>query len=248
MIECHPIPPLRIYGYNPGDNRPVETILAETQSCVAMCDGLATNITNGERLLDIFGQFCRDRKMDFIVGFTGDPQSLDEACIARVRQWTRRISIGNTKSGEFGGDGHGQRGVEIAAEYEAAAKRLQFEWVCPWTPFSMLQDFASGGLLRSHFVANQTLCISFTAQLLAAKLCGLHAMPHLDLTSLAGLVLGQSFGITPNKWREYIEPLNVISGAGGQAGLDVGSARALKRFGYKGLLISMPFVLPEGIR
>ena len=247
MIACHYMPPaMRIYGYNPGDNRPVEIILAECERCMSVCDGLAINITNGERLLEHFGPYCRDHRMDFIVGFTGDPRALDEARIGRIQQWTRRISIGNTKSGEFGGKGFGPQGVEIAGQYEAQAKRLGFEWVCPWTPYTMLADFADGQRLRNHFAKERTLCISFTSQLLAAKLCGISNMPHIDLTSIAKLELEIAFGATPQKWRDFIEPLNVISGAGGQAGLDCGSAKALKRLGYKGLLISMPFVLPEG--
>jgi len=188
-----------------------------------------------------WSQLCLGHTSDLLLMASIDPLRPDRDYIKMVMENTRRLVLGNRRGGEFTAD------KTDAEAYLALAAEMGFEWVCPWTPYSLLDHMrANDWALRDLLVASETLCISFTAYVIAGWLYGNPGIPHQadNATSLAGVDLRARFGLTEDRLRDYIAPLSILSGAGGQVGIDNGVVGLMNGLGFDGIMAAVPFTLP----
>ena len=192
-----------------------------------------------------FSSLCQAAGLEFILGFTDSPQTPDVGRLERAKAIASRLAIGSTRYHEWvGGSGR-------AKVYLEMAERFGYEWVCPVTHRTILQDLRRGGALRR--VLGDTLCFCLCGYVLAGYLFGDPRIPHQGFvpntsppekwTTLTGRNLHEEFGLTVESLSEYLEPMNVLSGAGLQGGLSAGSRVYARRLGFKGLLVGLPFDL-----
>ena len=157
--------------------------------------------------------------------------------LERAKRIGRRIAVGNTVLHEWTG-GHAE-----AAKFFQYARDHEFEWACTLTHYSLLMDMKNGGRLRRMFAEHGTLVFCLCGQVLIGYCYGEERMPGLNATSLTNRNLHNDYGLTAKSLREYCEPLNIYSGAGGPPGLTLGTRGYAKEMGFKGVICWCPFDL-----
>ncbi len=198
-------------------------------------DGLVVIAPDISEKHAMLGQWCRESHLELILCYRDDPSDPDEERLQRALSITNKLGIGTTAMHEWlGGPGK-------ARAYKQMADHYGFEWVCTITHKNVLWDLKHGGRLRR--VLGNTLCLCLCGYVLAGYLFDEPRMPHLSVTTLAGRNLHAEFGVTIENLTEYLTPMNILSGAGFQEGLNIGSRVYAKKLGFKGLVIGMPFDL-----
>lgn len=212
----------------------------DVATAIRGADGFIMNTVRHPIHCDAFARLCSDYTSDLILMAPIDLSCPDRDHIRTMLAHTRRLSLGNNHPGsEF------TAGVVEAAAYLELADEMGFEWVCPWTPYSLLTHMGSDDFaLRDLLATSKTMCISFTAYVIAGWLYGNPGIPHQDLTSLAGVDLRARFGLTESRLRGFVAPLSILSGAGGQAGIDNGVIGLMDGLGFDGIMAVVPFLLP----
>lgn len=180
---------------------------------------------------------AREAGLDIVWGYNENPEHIKMWRFDQVIKKTRRIALCSVGIHEWIGT------REIAEKYLKAAKEHDFEWICVVTHRTILEDLRDGGRLRDFFLENNTFCICLCGYVLAGYLFDDERMPHMLATSLKHRNLHKEFGVTVENLTEYLEPLNIISGAGTQEGLNMGSRVYVKRLGFKGIVCGTPFDL-----
>jgi len=130
-----------------------------------------------------------------------------------------------------------------AQKYKELADKYEYEWVCP-LDYGVLRTCASDDHCYDSLIneLKDTFCISCMSYLLAAVLYkpGILAKSHPGYESN---LLKDNPGLTLKKLRDFVTPLNIISGVGFQKGLDLGVRDCLRETGFNGFLVGIPFDL-----
>jgi len=224
----------QIYGHLPADR------FHRRQFDWAELECLKVQRADGVLLLDPkigdkhvqLGQWCRQAGLSLVLGFTDSATQPDEGRLERAMAITRRLAIGNTKRHEWR-DKPGRM-----HDYLDMASRRGFEWICTITQNSLLRDSKRGGVLRE--LLESTLCLCLCGHAVAGHLFKMASMPDRHVVNEGRKGVG---GVSIESLREYLQPLTILSGTGGQRGLHLGSRIFAKKLGFKGLIVSIPFNL-----
>ncbi|HUV97422.1 MAG TPA: hypothetical protein VMV98_08115 [Acidobacteriaceae bacterium] len=253
--------PEQIYGFVTGcwhKHNPVEQVVdGYIESIVREgVDGIyLTTLTFGDDV-QLLARRVAEVGKELIIGFQVQ-YPMNKADITRIGEamrWTRRLALGNVLDGEFcslGGPRRGMVSNEISSKLLASrcytyledAERYGYQWVCCLTHRCLLVDMNGGQRARAVLAKSGTLVTPLCAYIIAGYLHGDSRVPDQGVTSTAGLNLHRRFGVTGDAMRDYCKPLNIISGAGGQIGLDAGTRRYMRGLGFKGLVAGLPFTL-----
>ncbi len=222
------------------ENRVEFCLTKEMVTSMRSVDAIVLCAVNQPSLRDDWAQLCLGHTSDLLLLASIDPLRPDREQINGMMKHTRRLVLGNRKGGEFTAE------KADAENYLALADEMGFDWVCPWTPYSLLDHVgACDWKMRDLLVESKTLCISFTAYVIAGWLYDKPGIPHQidNQTSLAGVDLRARFGLTADRLRDYIAPLTILSGAGGQVGIDNDVVGLMEGLGFDGIMAAMPFSL-----
>jgi len=162
--------------------------------------------------------------------------------IDQFRPFTTRIAISNTPLIEFVGGRH------RAKRFYKMAKDVGCEWVSYVTHLTLCVDYRRSWGLRNFFAENNIFCICGCGYVLAGYLYDDFLVPDLWPTSLRYRNLYEEFGLTIERFSEYIKPVNIISGAGGAKGLATGTWVYLRRLNFKGYMCANRIIEPEPVR
>lgn len=207
-------------------------------------DCLISDHANGLLLLDPIldgkhvemGDWCRQAGLDLIIGFTDNPLQPNLERLEKALTITKKLAIGNTHLNEWVG-----RRNDVTT-FKRMGDRYGFEWVSLLTHHSLLVNLRKGESFRRAM--GETLCMCLCAYVIAGYLYDEPRIPHMGReTTLGGKNLHKEFGVTIENLRALVEPMNMLSGAGWQPGLDVGSRVYAQELGFKGMVIGMPFKL-----
>jgi hypothetical protein len=221
----------QLYGYASGNVNYENLNCLKTQNI----DGFFLIAPNIDEKHVKLSEWCNENNLDLILGFTDSSANPDEERLERALAVTKKLAIGTTSQQEWVGS-HRE-----ARAYRRMGDKYGFEWVCSITHRNVLWDLKRGSRVRDTL--GDTLCTCLCGYVLAGYLFDEPRMPHMNVTSLAGRNLHAKFGVTIENLTKYLSPMNILSGAGFQAGLDVGSRVYAKELGFKGLVIGAPFDL-----
>jgi len=186
----------------------------------------------------------KDHGLDIIIGFhVYNPKERKHAkhmCFAReVSKITKKIALASHGILEWIGR------KDQAATFKRMADDNGFEWVCTATHKTLCIDYSGGWGLRDYLSENNIFCICLCGYVLAGYLYDDLTVPHLWDTSLRYRNLHEEFGLEIRRFSEYLEPMNIFSGAGGPPGLYAGTQEYCKRLNFKGMCTSLPFDIHE---
>lgn len=205
-------------------------------------------------------------KKNLIIGYqiNWPMREPDMTLLGESLKWSRRIALGNVIDGEFCSLVFIRRGTmdprrssitmaDRCQSYLRIAQRYGFEWVSCLTHRCLLVDMLGGEHAREVLLNSQTLTIPLCAYIIAGYLHGDPRVPDQGhyigtgmlrpITSLTNRNLHQQYGVTGDKLRAYCGPMNILSGGGGQGGLDAGTRLYMRQLGFNGLVIGLPFTL-----
>jgi hypothetical protein len=153
-----------------------------------------------------------------------------------------RVSFGYATSYEVN---QPEKPVELFTRLKVVEQaRKWFKYYCPINTLTLVHDFKGDWALRNEIVRTQTPCFCFGGYQLAAYVFSIqNSLPFMDRSFLTGLRLHADFGLTVERLREYLQPMQMIAGAGGQMGLDTGMRWCLAELGFGGVMVSPPFNL-----
>ena len=129
------------------------------------------------------------------------------------------------------------------------------KWWVPVTPLWMLEDMnrPNGRQYRDLIREHNLPVVCFCGQILCGYLFGDWRIPDQGyhpgggrITELSGQNLRKLYGLTLDRLRAYLNGMHVVTGVGGQTGLDAGMAWYAKQCGYKGVLSYLPFEFTWG--
>jgi len=195
-----------------------------------------------------FIKFCEELKengLEVILGFLISPEQEGKykkqlAFIKEATKVTKKLALAT----------HGNilewiGGREKAENFKKIADENGFEWVCTVTHKILCVDYKEDWGLRHFLVENNIFCICLCGYVLAGYLYDDLTIPHLWDTTLRYRNLHKEFGLEIERFSEYLEPLNIFSGAGGPSGLYAGSQIYCERLNFKGMCTSLPFDIKE---
>jgi len=183
----------------------------------------------------------RSANMDFILGMSEDPRHPNVDRIARAKRITNILAIGTNHRCEWGMTQWNKSLSSMANMHLNMADKFSYVWVCCLTYESILLDMRQGGKLQRAL--GQTLCTCLAGYILAAYLYADNRIPYNPKTCLLGQNLHARYGLTIEGLRDYLAPMNVLSGGARQRGLNVGTYVYAQKLGFKGLVIKVPFDL-----
>jgi len=190
--------------------------------------------------------FLKERKIDIIIGFKATSHkkykedfSHAEKFIEEIKKITNKISLGNTRLIEWVGN------LGTTKRYHEFAKKMDIEWICSFIHRALSLDCRNKWLVRNYLAEHNIPIFCYCGYILAGYLWDDHLIPSLWYTSLRYKNLYKEFNLTVEKLSNYLEPLNIVSGAGGQIGIVAGSLPYLKRLNFKGFISSVPFTIKE---
>ena len=191
--------------------------------------------------------FLKERQTDIIMGIQvthhrkrKENFSHAEKFIEEIKKITNKVCLGNTRLTEWVGNGG------TARRYNELAKKTGVEWMCPFTHKSLCCDYRAKRGASTYLGEHNIPILCYCGYVLAGYLWDDYLIPSLWGTTLRYRNLYEQFGLTVEGFSKFLEPLNIISGVGGQPGIIAGSLPYLKRLNFKGILCSIPFNL-EGL-
>lgn len=211
----------------------IENLLAQRAGGICIVDSTIREVTAQ------FAELCKRAGLDVILAFGMNARKPDTNLLGRAMAISSKLAIGNTRLGEWVGRGGAAR------EYLNLADKFGYEWVCPVTHKAILKDMRDGGALRARL--GDTMCMCFCGHILGGYIFADSQIPSQSCTTLAGRNLYEEFGLTAQSLTDYLNPMNVLSGAGSQGGLNGGSRLYAALLGFKGLVIGMPFDLTDSL-
>jgi len=188
-------------------------------------------------------EYCKrikDRGLDLIlsVNYNVDDPNQNTDLLKQSKQITPKLAMVNHfRTMEFTGNS------KLAERYYKFACEQGIEWVCFPTHGTLCRDMSRKWRLRNFLVQNNILSICACGYILGGYLYDDFTIPDQCLTSLKSKNLNKLFGLTIEKFQEYLRPLNILSGVGGSRGLAAGSYVYNKRLGFKGMIGYMPYNL-----
>ena len=195
---------------------------------------------------------CLAHRIGFVLGITLNPTTeIGKRKLNDAMAITEDIALG-TRCGEWSGS------AASARQFVFYEEQFGYRWWVPITVGMLVEDLANRGGAVMEAIS-QRPCLSLCAYVVSGYLFRDPYVPHqgerslklqkeghpAKYTKLSGVNLNRHFGLTISKWRNYISKYNILTGAGGQLGLDVGVASYAEALGFKGLVIGMPFDLRE---
>jgi len=203
---------------------------------------------NPDQWVQFVADLCQSYGLRFILGITLNPTTeIGKRKLNDAMAITEDIALG-TRCGEWSGS------AASARQFVFYEEQFGYRWWVPITVGMLVEDLANRGSAVMEAIG-QRPCLSLCAYVVSGYLFRDPHVPHqgertLQLqkeghprkyTKLSGVDLNKQFGLTISRWREYISKYNILSGAGGQMGLDVGTESYAEALGFKGLVIGMPF-------
>ena len=202
--------------------------------------GLCIDVSKQEVLAEPIKDICKavnDAGLELIIMRRYQPS--DDVDFDEYLGLTNKLCLGNDRHSEWNGD------AALAQEYMDDASTKGYEWICPLIHPCIVWDMAAKGELRAAL--GKTQCFCFTGYILAAYLFADPRLPSHNDYVLTDMNVHEKYGLTIESLREYLEPMNVWTGAGFQAGLDAGSHIYAERLGFKGVFVGCPFSIPENV-
>jgi len=198
---------------------------------------------------------CQAHGLQLILGLTANPAvDKDEWKLRAGIRITKDIAMG-TRRGEWSGTRN------TAIQHICYEESFGFRWHCPMIVGSLIDDFGKrNGAILDRIGQRPVMCLC--AYVVSGYLFRDLNVPHQGFRSdklqkdghrkkysqLSDRNLNDIFGVTITKWKQYIEPRNVWTGAGGQEGLEAGTMAYAEALGFKGIVISLPFDLSKAKR
>lgn len=189
---------------------------------------------------------CERNGLELILGLEANlnaPSGGEEERVKMALDVSPRLALGNHCGYEW-------KGTEgYAVPYLEMADRLKFQWVCTVVSDSLVEDMAwHGGRLRECL--GGTPCFTLLGAVLMGYLFSDPRVPQQGrdadgnrITGWEGRNLYKEFGLSVPRFREYLGPMNVVSGAGFQKGLEAGTREYADALGFKGVIVGWPFDL-----
>jgi len=203
--------------------------------------------------LSLFFHFCQDIKKDFphlkivavlsghVCGKPAYGGDFDRTYIKQIMEETNFISPGSQSRTSFEWSG----GTEWAQTYVDFADEMGFQWCPAIVPRTILTDIRRSNVMLPILRQNCPYIFPLSLYVVWGYFHD-SAMPEMDATSLKDKDLQKKYNLSPENLTEWITEVgNVISGAGGQDGLNLGTPAYAKQYNCKGLVCGLPFKVPE---
>ncbi len=180
-----------------------------------------------------FADACKAQALPMIYGLHVDIKNPDLAAIAEAKKLTSLIAAGfqgkltesRIEWDETEGD---------VAPWLQLATDQGYTWVCCPIPAFILRDMKAGGKIRDAL--GKTLCMCMSGYQLLGYVFADKNIPYQDIDSLNGRNLNKEFGLTFEALKAYITPMNIVVGAGYQAGLNAGTRLYANQLGFQGVI------------
>ena len=177
---------------------------------------------------------CRELGSRMIIGLqvSNPGKHADKGLIAAAASLTPHLGLGNSKLAEFGHRMKDFNGfVDLCGEFGAT-------WCCPLVYLCMLNDL-KGFHLRDRLLRLKIPVYVLCGYSLALYLHGMPCPRHQRACVLHDP--HNTWGVTIENLRTWLEPLDAHSGCGRGVWLQRGSMPACEAVGFKGLLCRPPW-------
>lgn len=137
-------------------------------------------------------------------------------------------------------------------KYADMAEEMGYRWWSPITHRTICEDLyrKPEHQIRTAMLERGIPGICFSGNVLCGYLFADIRVPHQGWdengkaeTSLTGRNIHGEYGLTVDRLREWLDGLYVVTGCGGQAGIDAGMYRYAQEVGFDGVLSWPPFDL-----
>jgi hypothetical protein len=202
-------------------------------------DFAASNAANGlfviatKLNLDLLhlAEACRNCDSRMVLGFRVNIANPDLAFIREAAAITPHLAMASSDLNEWSP-------TTPVWKWANLAEKVGATWHCTLIHICLLNDlekFALRDSLVEHNVEVWCLC-----GYMLARYCCCQSLPNYK-TSLMTCNLGKRYGLTLPALREWCEPLEINSGAGGPGGLRRGTESSCLAAGFKGCVASGPW-------